>query len=105
MILPGEVQNSMDVLTSLFLEFGSELPISLMSQYYPAYPQQERNLNRPITQEEFDRVYAHAQDLGLENLFVQFPDEGATIQGHPPSFLPDFGQKNPFLSTFPKSTV
>ncbi len=105
MILPGRVQNSMDALTSLFLEFGSELPISLMSQYYPVFPQEERDLNRPITQEEFDRVYAHALDLGIENLFVQFLDKGTSIQGHPPSFLPDFRQKNPFLNTLPKSTV
>jgi putative pyruvate formate lyase activating enzyme len=105
MILPGEVRNSMDALTSLFLEFGSGLPISLMSQYYPVLPQEGRDLNRPITQEEFDRVYAHALDLGLENLYVQFLDNGTSIEGCPPSFLPDFHQKNPFLNTVPKSTI
>jgi putative pyruvate formate lyase activating enzyme len=105
MILPGKVQNSMDALTCLFIEFGSELPISLMSQYYPVFPQQDRDLNRLITQEEFDRVYAHALDLGIENLFVQFLDKGTSIQGLPPSYLPDFHQKNPFLNTLPKSTV
>ncbi|MFW6099037.1 MAG: radical SAM protein, partial [Thermodesulfobacteriota bacterium] len=30
LILPGYVQNSMDALSSLFLEFGKELPLSLM---------------------------------------------------------------------------
>ena len=101
MILPGEVQNSIDALTSLILEFGSELPISLMSQYYPIVPQAGRDLNRPITQEEFDRVYAHVLDLGLENLYVQFLDKESSIQGLPPSFLPDFRQENPFSAEYP----
>lgn len=101
MILPGNVRNSTDALTSLFLEFGREVPISLMSQYYPVSQQKETDLNRPITQEEFDRVYAHALDLGLENLFVQFPENRTPIQRHPPAFLPDFRQKNPFSSPIP----
>ena len=102
MILPGRVQNSIDALTSLFLEFGSELPISLMSQYYPVFPQEERDLNRPITQEEFDRVYAHTLDLGFENLFVQFPDRGPVIQRNVPPFLPDFRRENPFSVHHPQ---
>jgi putative pyruvate formate lyase activating enzyme len=96
MILPGRVQNSIDALTTLFLEFGSELPISLMSQYWPVFPQEEKDLNRCITEEEFDRVYAHTLDLGLENLFVQFLDNGTSIERYPPSFLPDFHHENPF---------
>jgi len=35
LILPGKVKNSIDALTALFLEFGSRIPISLMSQYHP----------------------------------------------------------------------
>lgn len=96
MILPGEVRNSLDALTSLFLEFGRALPISLMSQYYPVISQKKSTLNRPLTKEEFDEVYAHALDLGFESLFVQFPQESSSIQNRPPSFLPDFSQKNPF---------
>jgi putative pyruvate formate lyase activating enzyme len=102
MILPGEVQNSIDALTSLFLEFGSELPVSLMSQYYPAFPQQAKDLNRPLSQKEFDRVYTHALDLGLENLYVQFLNKSTLIQGHPSSFLPDFLQENPFSAQGPQ---
>ena len=98
MILPGKIQNSLDALTSLFIEFGSDLPISLMSQYYPVLPQAERNLNRPVTQQEFERVYAHVLDLGFENLFIQFPDNRPFVQGsaaiHP--FLPDFRREKPF---------
>ena len=101
MILPGHVRNSMDALTGLFLELGRELPISLMSQYYPVFTHEETALNRCITQEEFDRVYAHALDLGFENLFVQFPEDRTSIQEHPPSLFPDFRRENPFSAHIP----
>lgn len=96
MILPGMIQNSIDALTILFIEFGKRLPISLMSQYYPVLPQAEQSLNRPITQKEFDRVYAHVLDLGFENLFVQFPDTRSCVERSFPPFLPDFRLKKPF---------
>jgi len=35
LILPGYVANSINALTTLFVEFGAELPLSLMSQYVP----------------------------------------------------------------------
>ena len=99
LILPGRIQNSMDALTSLFIEFGSGLPISLMSQYYPVLPQSDQNLNRPVTPKEFERVYAHVLDLGFENLFIQFPDNRSFVQGSPPPFLPDFRLEKPFSTS------
>jgi putative pyruvate formate lyase activating enzyme len=98
LILPGRIDNSIGVLTSLFLEFGTQLPLSIMSQYHPVLPRAEEHLNRPITREEFDRVYAHALDLGFENLFVQFPDEAGCPPPHVSSFLPDFRREEPFTN-------
>jgi putative pyruvate formate lyase activating enzyme len=96
LILPGHIQNSLAAMTSLFVEFGRELPISLMSQYRPVVPQRDEALNRPVTVEEFNVVYHHVQDLGFENLFVQFPD-GNECDGAPDgSFLPDFTRERPF---------
>ncbi|MBW1916264.1 MAG: radical SAM protein, partial [Deltaproteobacteria bacterium] len=73
LILPGKIENSLNALTTLFLEFGSKLPLSIMSQYIPVLRHKDKDLNRVLTQEEFDKVYAHALDLGFERLFVQFP--------------------------------
>lgn len=98
LILPGKVENSVDVLTSLFLEFGKDLPLSLMSQYHPVAHQKDEALNRLLSHEEFDRVYAHAMDLGFENLFVQFPEKGPGPQTARSPFLPDFQQAEPFSS-------
>jgi putative pyruvate formate lyase activating enzyme len=96
LILPGHVENSIDALTTLFVEFGAELPLSLMSQYVPVTPQEAEPLNRCLTEEEFDRVYSHALDLGFEHLFVQFPEEKSP--GSKPPFLPDFRLDKPFCT-------
>ncbi len=96
LILPGEIENSIDVLTTLFLEFGPVLPVSLMSQYHPALPMEDEELNRPLTPDEFDQVYAHALDLGFENLFVQFPDQDTDASKHVSPFFPDFRRDKPF---------
>jgi putative pyruvate formate lyase activating enzyme len=94
LILPGHVENSINALTTLFVEFGAELPISLMSQYVPITPQDAEALNRRLTKEEFNRVYSHVLDLGFEHLFVQFPEEESSDSK--PPFLPDFRLDKPF---------
>ncbi|MEW6664594.1 MAG: radical SAM protein [Thermodesulfobacteriota bacterium] len=96
LILPGRVQNSLDVLTTLFLEFGPRIPLSLMSQYTPLLPQSDPQLNRAVTREEFDRVYEYALELGFESLFVQFPEERAGSGTGESSFVPDFRLARPF---------
>lgn len=96
LVLPGKVANSINALTSLFIEFGPGLPLSLMSQYHPVLHQKDEDLNRPLHEEEFDQVYSHAMELGFEHLFVQFPEKG-THQPLPTSqFLPDFESPDPF---------
>jgi putative pyruvate formate lyase activating enzyme len=96
LILPGQIVNSLNALTTLFLEFGGRLPLSLMSQYTPALPQRHGELNRAITREEFDRVYSHAMDLGFEHLYVQFPDQNSSDRFRHSPFLPDFQREQPF---------
>ena len=101
LILPGKIENSLNALTTLFLEFGAKLPLSLMSQYQPALPQKDRELNRPITGEEFNRVYSHAMDLGFEELYVQFLENNFSNLQNPSPFLPDFRQEEPFSCNLP----
>ena len=99
LILPGKVANSINSLTTLFVEFGPDLPLSLMSQYHPAVHQKDGDLNRPVSQEEFDRVYSHVQELGFQHLFVQFPDKGTSQLRAFSPFLPDFEKSDPFPAT------
>ncbi len=94
LVLPGAVENSVQVLSMLFIEFGGKLPISLMSQYVPVHQFPPGSpLNRPVTGEEFQEVLDEARELGFEHVFVQYPDKEA-VNAH--SFLPDFRVANPF---------
>ena len=96
LILPGNIQNSIDALTGLFVEFGPELPVSLMSQYHPVFSHKDPDLNRFVSEKEFDRVYFHAMELGFERLFVQFPEKQKDLDPSASPFLPDFAGKEPF---------
>ena len=102
LILPDQVENSLNALTTVFLEFGSGLPLSLMSQYHPVLPQKDQALNRFLTKEEFDRVFSHAEDLGFERLFVQFLDQPPAVKPQAAPFLPDFRQNQPFAYRNPE---
>jgi len=101
LILPGLVENSLQALTTLFLEFGAGLPLSLMSQYTPAAPMKIAALDRTVTEDEFERVYDHALDLGFENLFVQFPEKGKKDPAQISPFVPDFRLEQPFSPKSP----
>ncbi len=105
LILPGKIENSLGALSSLFIEFGADLPISLMSQYCPVIPSNDEDLNRSLTPEEFGRVYSHALDLGFKHLFVQFPDEHPENDQKDSLFLPDFNLREPFLGNIVNNLV
>ncbi len=97
LILPGLVHNSCDALTMLFLEFGADLPISIMSQYAPVRPSDRHpSLNRGVTPGEFRQVLDHAESLGFRDMFVQPPDESAERPGTERPFVPDFRRSRPF---------
>jgi putative pyruvate formate lyase activating enzyme len=93
LVLPGRVQNSIQALTMLLLEFGRDLPISLMSQYWPARSLDLPEMNRRLRAQEFMQVSEHADSLGFNHLFVQ-PMEGTTDTES--DFLPDFERARPF---------
>lgn len=71
LILPGQVENSKRVLDYIRQHFDGAW-VSLMAQYVPmgnagAYPE----INRPITEDEYDEVVDYMLDLGLEDGFIQ----------------------------------
>jgi len=97
LILPGKLRNSCEALTMLFLEFGADLPLSIMSQYTPVRPSSRHpSLNRRVTAEEFREVLEHAEALGFRSLFVQRPDESFRSPCGDEPFLPDFRRMRPF---------
>ncbi|NLF61902.1 MAG: radical SAM protein [Lentisphaerae bacterium] len=90
LVLPGEVANSLGVLKILYNDFGTDVPISLMSQYRPMPACAQRDfLNRQITMAEYREVCDYAEQLGFRKIFIQ-PKYGD------PNFLPDFNRRKPF---------
>ena len=71
LILPGCAEESMRILDWI----AENLPgawVSLMAQYLPfGKVEGVDELNRRLTQEEYDRVVEHLMELGLEDGFVQ----------------------------------
>ena len=85
LLLPGCIENSKRVLDYLLDTYGDSIFISIMNQYTPlphvaAYPE----LNRRVTDREYNAVIDYALERGLENGFIQ---EGGTAEE---SFIPEF---------------
>ena len=83
--LPGCMEDSMQILKYLHDTYGDMIYISIMNQFTPLsnlekYPE----LNRRITEEEYETLVDYAIDIGIENGFIQ---EGDTAEE---SFIPAF---------------
>ena len=85
LVLPGYAGEAKKIIEYLYTTYGDDIFISIMSQYTPCtdlekYPE----INRRLTQQEYDDVIDFAVELGLENGFVQ---EGESASE---SFIPPF---------------
>ena len=90
LVLPGQVENSKQVLRFLAEEISPDITISLMAQYSPTPPVAGlEGLNRGVTQAEYDEVLDEMDFLGLENGWVQALESKDAYQ-------PDFAKSHPF---------
>ena len=86
LVLPGAISDAKKIVRYLYQTYGNSIYLSILNQYTPiaknlgAFPE----LNRAITQAEYDEVVDYAIKLGVENAFIQ---EGETAEE---SFIPDF---------------
>ena len=72
LVLPGHADEAIENLAWIATELSNELPVSIMSQYTPAYKALETPpLNRGVTQEEYDEVTEAAADFGFEHGWIQ----------------------------------
>lgn len=83
--LPGCMEDSKAILKYLHETYAEQIYISIMNQFTPLenvalFPE----LNRKITEEEYDELIDYAIDLGIEQGFIQ---EGETAEE---SFIPQF---------------
>ena len=90
LILPHGYSGSLNVFR-LIAEIDPSIPTSIMAQYQPRYNALDfKEINRPITKQEFITVMEHAKDAGLTDIYFQKPQD---LPEDDP-FFPDFHLTN-----------
>ena len=86
LVLPGHEDDSCAVLDRVWEICGNEVDLSVMNQYTPTAPMLARDdaLSGPLSEEAYDFVLCHADELGFERIWWQ---EGGTVSE---SFIPAF---------------
>lgn len=87
LILPGHADDSKKIIEYLYKTYGDDIFISIMNQYTPINKCKYSNLNRKVTDKEYDEVVDYALNIGVTNAFVQ---EGEAASE---SFIPQFNKK------------
>ncbi|MCR4903287.1 MAG: 4Fe-4S cluster-binding domain-containing protein [Butyrivibrio sp.] len=94
LLLPGQIEDSKRVISSLLKHFGDKVFISLMGQYTPMEHIKSLTdtsklsfLKRTVSEHEYDELLDYAIDCGLENGFMQSLDTSSE------SFIPAFDYK------------
>ena len=84
LILPGHIHDAKEIINYLYKTYHDSIYISIMNQYTPVNECEYENLNRKVTNEEYDEVINFALTIGVKNAFIQ---EGDTAEE---SFIPKF---------------
>ena len=84
LVLPGHVHDAKEIIQYLYQTYHDDIYISIMNQYTPIETYCYDNLNRKLTEEEYEDVINYALTIGVSKAFIQ---EGDTALE---SFIPDF---------------
>jgi len=84
LLLPGHVHDAKEIIHYLYKTYQDDIYISIMNQYTPIQKCPYDNLNRKVTDEEYEEVINYALTIGVEHAFIQ---EGETADE---SFIPNF---------------
>ena len=72
LVLPGHADEAIENLAWLATELSPEIPVSIMSQFTPAYRALATPpFNRKVTKKEYESVTEAAADFGFENGWIQ----------------------------------
>ncbi|MDE7299073.1 MAG: radical SAM protein [Lachnospiraceae bacterium] len=84
--LPGALEDSKRIIAYLYKTYGNSVYLSIMSQFTPLSDQLADfpELDRTVTEAEYEALVDYAIELGVENAFIQ---EGEAAEE---SFIPPF---------------
>ena len=72
LILPNNIENSKNVLKWIKDNIDERVYINIMAQYFPTYKAKEdKELNRKLSQEEYEEIETYVYELGIENGYMQ----------------------------------
>ena len=84
LVLPRHVHDAKEIINYLYKTYHDDIIISIMNQYTPVNKCLYDNLNRKLTDEEYEEVINYALTIGVKTAFMQEGD--AALE----SFIPDF---------------
>jgi putative pyruvate formate lyase activating enzyme len=84
LLIPGHIDDAKKIIEYLYKTYKDDIFISIMNQYTPVNNCSYDNLNRKLTEEEYDEVINFALTIGVDKAFIQ---EGETANE---SFIPNF---------------
>jgi putative pyruvate formate lyase activating enzyme len=89
LVLPGMVENSLQVLNLIEKNISRGVSLSILSQYTPMPSVTgDPPMGRRVTEEEYERVVNEALDMGFDTVFVQEVSDAEMV--------PDFDRESPF---------
>ena len=89
--LPEHTEDSKKVIKQVFEKYQDKVVLSIMSQYTPMGKAGFENLNRKLSEEEYNDIIDYCISLGIEDAYIQ---EGEAASE---SFIPDFKGKGVFF--------
>lgn len=90
LVLPGYVDESIQVLRSVAEELSPGVNLSLMSQYHPtSNVKHHSEMDRLLLRSEYETVVKEMENLGFRNGWLQDMESYK-------NYLPDFSRENPF---------
>lgn len=84
LVLPSFEKEAKDIIEYLYSEYGDNIYISIMNQFTPMNLEKYPEINRKLSEDEYESVVGYAEMLGIKNAFIQ---EGDTADE---SFIPEF---------------
>ena len=84
LVLPEHTHDAMKIVEYLHKTYKDDIYISIMNQYTPINKCKYENLNRRVSEAEYEDVISYALTIGVDNAFIQEGD--AALE----SFIPDF---------------
>lgn len=71
LMLPDELENTLDVIDWVSSEFGDKVVFSLMSQFTPNENCKTEQLRHTVSEEEYNKAVDYMYLCGIENAYVQ----------------------------------